>query len=119
MATRVLIADDAAVIRRAVRHILETSPDIAVVGEVAELPALELAITHNAPDVVVADFNLLGPDVKASIRSLKQANSRTKIVIITAFAQGSQPPVGADRLLDKIYLGEQLLPAVKALSPTA
>ena len=111
---KVLLADDADVIRRAVRNILESDPDVHVVGEVSDLRALAPAVNKEAPDIVVLDLNL-GRDAEATIKALKEQHPKLRIVIITAFAERKHGMVEVDGFLDKISLAEQLLPLVKSL----
>ncbi len=55
---RVLLVDDHAMVRQGLRSILETYPDLEVVGEAADgVEAVESALSKQ-PDVVVMDVNL-------------------------------------------------------------
>ena len=80
-----------------------------------DVQGLALAIKEVTPDIVALDLNL-GPDVKASIKKLKEQNPILKILTITAFAASREGLMDADEFLDKINLGEQLLPFMKTLS---
>jgi len=54
----VLLADDAAIIRRAVIHLLEEEPRVRVLGEAENLSqAVNLAMTLK-PDVVLLDLHM-------------------------------------------------------------
>jgi DNA-binding NarL/FixJ family response regulator len=68
---RVILADDHALVREGVRHVLESSPGIEVVGEADDgVKALALAASLT-PDVVVLDLSmpgLTGLEVLARLR---------------------------------------------------
>lgn len=81
--TRVLLADDHAVVRKGLRFILEQEPDLQVAGEAADgREAVRLA-RELAPDVVVMDIampQLNGIDATSQI--VKQ-NPRTNVLILS------------------------------------
>jgi DNA-binding NarL/FixJ family response regulator len=112
---KILLADDAAVVRSAVRRILETDSNIAIVGEVADLPSLESALHQSTPDILVLDLTL-GSSARASLQKWKRQNPQLRILLITAFARDTESWSEADALLDKINLGEQLLPLIRSLA---
>jgi len=68
---RVLLADDQALVRGGFRSILETQPDIEVVGEAEDgLDAVQLALT-TGPDVVLMDIRMPHLDgISATVRIL-------------------------------------------------
>ena len=68
---RVLLADDHALVREGVRHVLESARGVVVVGEAEDGPTV-LALAHSLqPDVVVLDLSmpgLTGLEVLAQLR---------------------------------------------------
>ena len=59
-AIRVLVADDHAIVRTGIRHVLETEPGFTVVAEASNgAEALALAI-ELSPDVAVLDISMPG-----------------------------------------------------------
>lgn len=79
---RVMLVDDHALVRSAVRQAL-VAPDVEVVGEAATAAeALELA-PRLAPDVLLLDINLPGADGLALLRELAPRLPDTKIVMLT------------------------------------
>jgi DNA-binding NarL/FixJ family response regulator len=59
-AIRVLVADDHAIVRTGIRHVLETEPGFTVVAEASNgVDALALAV-ELSPDVAVLDISMPG-----------------------------------------------------------
>ena len=68
--TRVIIVDDSKLIRRAVRKLLESEPDISVVGEAENgAQALDL-VSKLKPDVITLDVNMPVMDGLSTIKHL-------------------------------------------------
>jgi DNA-binding NarL/FixJ family response regulator len=83
-ATRVLIADDDAVIRDLLRDLLEREPDLDVVAVVSDgARALALARTLD-PDVLVLDEQMPGARGSAVARALAYEGRSVPVVIYTA-----------------------------------
>jgi DNA-binding NarL/FixJ family response regulator len=82
---RVLLVDDQALLRMGFRLILETEPDIEVVGEAAD-GAVGVAMTSALqPDVVLMDVRMPGVDGIAATASITAAATDTKVIILTTF----------------------------------
>ena len=81
--SRVLISDDHAVLRHGLRLILQSAPDITVIGETgtgADAVALAVALT---PDVVLMDLEL--PDMSGieATQRIRAACPETRVLILT------------------------------------
>jgi DNA-binding NarL/FixJ family response regulator len=82
---RVLVADDQALVRGGFRSILETQPDIEVVGEAEDgQDAVEQA-TSSSPDVVLMDIRMPRLDGIAATSAILAAKSPPKVLILTTF----------------------------------
>jgi DNA-binding NarL/FixJ family response regulator len=124
---KVLIVDDHPVVRDGLRSILETVPDLTLVGEAADgAEGVRLAV-ELAPDVVLMDLRMPGLDGIGAIERIKAQRPEVAIVILTTYdddelivrglragARGYLlKDAGRDVLLDAIraaHSGELLLP---------
>ena len=82
---RVLLADDQPLLRMGFRMILETAPDIEVVGEAGDgREAIELcAAVH--PDVVVMDVQMPEVDGITATEVVKRVEGAPRVLILTTF----------------------------------
>lgn len=79
----VVLADDHAVVRGALRSLLEGQEGFEVVGEAADLAAARQAVAEQSPQVLVLDVNMpdgLGVD---AVPGLRESASATQIVLLT------------------------------------
>jgi DNA-binding NarL/FixJ family response regulator len=91
---RALIADDHALFRSGVRHLLAQEFDDADVIEVGSLDeALEKLAGEDRVDLLVMDLNMPGVESVESIAALRDAFPDSKIVILSA-SEG-RPDIGA------------------------
>ncbi|AWI28063.1 response regulator [Streptomyces tirandamycinicus] len=87
MTIRVLLADDQALLRSAFRVLVDSEPDMEVVGEAADgAEAVELARSAR-PDVVLMDIRMPGTDGLAATRmiSADPALAEVRVVMLTTF----------------------------------
>ncbi|HET7240565.1 MAG TPA: response regulator transcription factor, partial [Gemmatimonadales bacterium] len=80
---RVLVADDHAIVRTGIRHVLEGEPGFAVVGEAATgAEALALA-ERLRPDVAVLDLSMPGGSGLRVAAELRRLAPETHILILS------------------------------------
>ena len=80
---RVLVADDHAIVRTGIRHVLESEPGFVVVGEASTgAEALDLAASLH-PDVAVLDISLPGTSGLRVAAELRQRAPETQILILS------------------------------------
>jgi DNA-binding NarL/FixJ family response regulator len=80
---RVMIVDDHALVRAAVRAAI-TAPDVELVAEVATAEDALLVAPQVRPDVLLVDINLPGMDGLRLVRELAPRLPSTRIVMLTA-----------------------------------
>ncbi|MFF9085019.1 response regulator [Streptomyces sp. NPDC014991] len=132
MTIRVLLADDQALLRSAFRVLVDSEPDMEVVGEAADgAEAVRLAREHG-PDVVLMDIRMPGTDGLAATRLISADPSlgQVRVVILTTFEVDDHVVqalrAGASGFLGKGSEPEELLNAIRVaaggealLSPAA
>jgi DNA-binding NarL/FixJ family response regulator len=85
MTTRILIADDQALVRGGLRMILEAQPDLEVVGEAVDgREALQQA-RELAPDLVLMDVRMPELDGLETTRRLLDRDPSPKVLVLTTF----------------------------------
>jgi DNA-binding NarL/FixJ family response regulator len=115
---RVLLVDDHRLVRAGLSSLLNTAPDVEVVGEAADgAAALELAGTTDV-DLVLMDLSMPVMDGVTATRKLRERHPDVRIVVLTSF-------VDADRVRNAVAAGatgyvlkdcspEELLAAVRS-----
>jgi DNA-binding NarL/FixJ family response regulator len=80
---RVLVADDHAIVRTGIRHVLESEPGFVVVGEASTgAEALDLASSLH-PDVAVLDISLPGTSGLRVAAELRERAPETQVLILS------------------------------------
>ena len=121
MPVSVLIADDQALVRTGLRAILETQPDLVVVGEAVDgLDAVDL-VRRRRPDVALMDIKMPGLDgLEATRRIVAEAGDATAVLVLTTFDLDEYVyealRAGASGFLLKDAPAEQLIAAIHTLA---
>jgi DNA-binding NarL/FixJ family response regulator len=85
MTTRVLLADDQELMRMGFRMVMDTQPDLEIVGEAANgVEAVEAARSLE-PDVVLMDVRMPELDGVQATRMIVDSQSSARIIILTTF----------------------------------
>ena len=84
---RVLIAEDQAMVRGALRALLALEDDIEVVAEVARADELVAAAMANRPDVALVDIEMPGGDGISAAGALREALPQCRSLILTTFGK--------------------------------
>ncbi|MFG3234132.1 response regulator [Streptomyces antibioticus] len=119
MTIRVLLADDQALLRSAFRVLVDSEPDMEVVGEASDgAEAVRLA-GRERPDVVLMDIRMPGTDGLAATRliSADPELAQVRVVILTTFEVDDYVVqslrAGASGFLGKGSEPEELLNAIR------
>ncbi|HSL71590.1 MAG TPA: response regulator transcription factor, partial [Longimicrobiales bacterium] len=84
---RILLVDDHAVLRAGLRALLDSEPDMVVVGEAATgEQGLEL-VNKIKPDVVVMDLSMPGMGGMEATRQITALGFGTKVLVLTMHAE--------------------------------
>ena len=80
---KVLIADDHAIVRMGLSALLETKPDIEVVGEAANGDLAVKKALKLRPDIVIMDLLMPGLDGIAATKALHEQVPDVKVLVLT------------------------------------
>jgi DNA-binding NarL/FixJ family response regulator len=115
----VFVADDADVMRKAIRSLLSNCEDIAVVGEASNFPEATQKMRELRPDLIILDVNMPHRNHIAPT-DIKSLLNGARVLAITLGADDVAgellDSVGAVKLLDKMNLADQLIPAILELA---
>jgi DNA-binding NarL/FixJ family response regulator len=121
---RVLVVDDHALVRAALVHLLDSAPDITVVGEAADGAEALRRVTEppagGGPDVVLMDLSMPGMDGLTATREVLRANPTCRVIALTSFDDQARVltvlDAGAIGYLVKDAKADEILAAVRAAS---
>ena len=85
MSIRVLIVDDQALVRSGFALIVETRPDLEVVGEAENGEDAVRLARELEPDVILMDIRMPGLDGIEATRQIVASGSSTRILVLTTF----------------------------------
>jgi DNA-binding NarL/FixJ family response regulator len=119
--TKVLIVDDQSLVRAGFRMILESEPEIEVVGEAADGLTAVLAARETRPDVILMDVRMPNVDgLEATRRLLEGKAEGPRILILTTFDLDEYVyealRAGASGFLLKDTPPEQLVEAIRIVA---
>ena len=114
---RVLLVDDQAVVRRALRGRFNLEPDLEVVGEASTGREALMLVQTLVPDVVLMDIAMPGMDGIETTAALHKTVPQSAVVILSisddAQARGRAQAAGAVTLVEKRGATETLLAAIR------
>jgi DNA-binding NarL/FixJ family response regulator len=115
---RVLVADDEAMVRAGLRMLLESEPDLCVVGEATDGVQAVEAAARARPDVVLMDIRMPRLDGLAAAARVLAAPDPPRVVMLTTFDEDPNLHealrIGTSGFVLKVSPPEQLLDAVRA-----
>jgi DNA-binding NarL/FixJ family response regulator len=117
---RILLVDDEPLLRLGFRLVLESQPDLVVVGEAADGENAVRRTAELDPDVVVMDVRMPGMNGIEATRAIVRAHSRSRVLILTTFDidEYAFPGLraGASGFLLKNVPPDDLLSAIRAVA---
>ena len=87
---RVLVADDHAIVRHGIYALLETEPDIQVVGEAQDGRQAIAEAQRLQPDVVLMDLVMPIVDGVEAIRRIRACQPQVRVLVLTSFGGENQ-----------------------------
>lgn len=120
VAVRVLLVDDHEVVRRGLRDLLDTEPDVEIVAEAGGVGEALARAQATAPDVAVIDMRLPDGDGLELCRKLRALADAPYCLVLTAFddeqALVGAINAGASGYLLKQVRGQDLVNAVREVA---
>ncbi|WP_436535548.1 response regulator [Actinoplanes sp. HUAS TT8] len=118
-AARVLICDDQEMMRVGLRMVVDSQPDLTVIGEAADgFQAIDAAARHR-PDVVLMDVRMPGVDGITAAARIRAALPATRILMVTTFDLDEHAfaalRAGADGFLVKDVPAAEMLVAIRGV----
>ena len=117
---RVLVADDHFIVRIGLLSVINTEPDMHVVGEAADgAQAVELFLKIN-PDLVLMDLRMPVKDGIEATKEIRALRLDARILMLTTFDGDTDIhraiQAGAQGYVLKSSTGDKLIPAVRAVA---
>jgi DNA-binding NarL/FixJ family response regulator len=120
VSTRVLIADDQALVRAGFRKLLESAPDLDVVGEAADGREAVDQARRLCPHVVLMDIRMPRLDGIEATRRLTSGGDDVRVLILTTFGLDDYVydalRAGASGFMLKDAPPEELLAAIEVVA---
>jgi DNA-binding NarL/FixJ family response regulator len=120
MTTSVLLADDQELMRMGFRMVIDSQPDLAVVGEAGDGAEAIAAISRLEPSVALMDVRMPVMDGVEATRRIVESGARTRIIILTTFDLDEYVyaalRAGASGFLLKDAQPAELLSAIRAVA---
>jgi DNA-binding NarL/FixJ family response regulator len=119
MPIKVLLADDSELVRRGIRDLLRSQPEIELVGEAADFRQTIRMMKELKPQVIVLDLHM--PDgTEATLLDVKSHLHHESRVLPMSVSNDPETKalaksLGTVPLLDKMQLGDKLIPTIMQL----
>lgn len=84
---RILLTDDHPVVRQGLRWLIETEPDMQIVGEAADGVECVDAVREFQPDVVLLDLMMPRRDGLWALGEIARVAPDAKVLVLTSFAE--------------------------------
>ena len=116
---RVVVADDHPVFREGLIRLLETRPDLVVVGEASDGQEAMQRSVELRPDVLLLDVAMPGTNGLAALRAMEQSGMPTRVIMVTAAIERADIVValrlGARGIVTKASASEVLWKCIRTV----
>ena len=117
---KIIIADDHPLFRRGLKHALEETSDIEVIGEASNGDSLLSMIKSDNLDMVLLDISMTGKSGLDLLKQLKSEYSKLPILILSVYSEEQYAvrfiKAGASGYLTKESAAEKLAEAIRKIA---
>lgn len=117
---RIVVADDHFVVRMGLTALVNTEPDLEVVGEAADGNQAIQAFEKHKPDLVLMDLRMPVKDGIHATAEIRAKHPNARILMLTTFDGDTDihraMEAGAQGYVLKNSTGEKLIPALRAVA---
>jgi len=118
---RILLVDDHSIVREGFRMLLESKPDMEVVGEASDGAEGVAMARELRPDVVLMDFSMPGMNGVEATRRIREEAPEARVIGLSMYEESERAAAminaGASAYLDKTGKQSILLEQIRALNP--
>ena len=119
-AIRILVADDHYVVRMGITALVNTEPDMEVVGEAADGNQAVEMFQRFKPNLVLMDLRMPAKDGIAATKEIRNANPNARVLMLTTYDGDTEihraMEAGAQGYVLKNSTGDKLIPALRAVA---
>lgn len=116
---RIVIADDHQIVRMGIKSLLTSSPDVEVIGEVADGKALVENVRNVDSDLILSDILMPGMSGIEAVQEIRTFDRNKKVVMLTSLEDkvhlAKAMNAGANGYLSKEVGKVELIDAIKAV----
>lgn len=117
---RILVADDHFVVRMGLTALVNTEPDLEVVGEAADGKQAVDGFEKHKPDLVLMDLRMPVKDGIRATAEIRAKHPNARVLMLTTFDGDTDihraMEAGAQGYVLKNSTGEKLIPALRAVA---
>lgn len=117
---RILLADDHALVRTGIKHLLEETGDMEVVAEAADGSEAVFEFQRVQPDVVILDISMPVMDGLDACKQIKNLDSNAKILVLSVHSEEQYAMrlihAGAMGYISKKVTSKELQEAIKTVA---
>ncbi|MEU0568622.1 response regulator transcription factor [Nonomuraea sp. NPDC005983] len=119
MGIRIVIVDDQAMVRAGLRMVVDSAPDMEVVGEAADGREAIAVARRTRPDIVLMDITMPRLDGPSATKELLEDPAPPKVITLTTFDTDENLyaalRAGSSGFLLKVSPPEQLIEAIRVV----